>query len=90
MKRFENKTLLMKWIEMQKGVQLEELLRKLYIDDELSIRDIAKKLGVHYNTINSWLKKLEIEIRLPHQKLLEVVEIKRKLEKGEQNEKKSI
>ena len=79
MKQIENKTLLMKWVEIQKGVKLEELLHDLYIEKELSIREIAEKLGVHYHTVNSWLKLMEIEARLPHEKLLELVEIKRKL-----------
>ena len=72
----------MKWIEVQKGVKLEELLHDLYIEKELSIREIAEKLGVHYHTVNSWLKLMEIEARLPHEKLLELVEIKRKLKES--------
>ena len=72
----------MKWVEVQKGVKLEELLHDLYIEKELSIREIAEKLGVHYHTVNSWLKLMEIEARLPHEKLLELVEIKRKLKES--------
>ena len=82
MKQIENKTLLMKWVEVQKSVKLEELLHDLYIEKELSIREIAEKLGVHYHTVNSWLKLMEIEARLPHEKLLELVEIKRKLKES--------
>ena len=82
MKQIGNKTLLMKWVEIQKGVKLEELLHDLYIEKELSIREIAEKLGVHYHTVNSWLKLMEIEARLPHEKLLELVEIKRKLKES--------
>lgn len=82
MKQIKNKTLLMKWVEVQKGVKLEELLHDLYIEKELSIREIAEKLGVHYHTVNSWLKLMEIEARLPHEKLLELVEIKRKLKES--------
>ena len=84
MKQIENKTLLMKWVEVQKGIKLEELLHDLYIEKELSIREIAEKLGVHYHTVNSWLKLMEIEARLPHEKLLELVEIKRKLKNKEE------
>lgn len=80
MKLIKNKTLLMKWIEKNEGVTIEELLHELYIEKEMSIRDISKRLNVHYHTINSWLKEMEIEVRLPHQKLLEMVEIKKKLE----------
>ena len=72
----------MKWVEVQKGIKLEELLHDLYIEKELSIREIAEKLGVHYHTVNSWLKLMEIEARLPHEKLLELVEIKRKLKES--------
>lgn len=82
MKEIEKKTLLMKWVEIEKGVKLEELLHDLYIEKELSIREIAEKLGVHYHTVNSWLKLMEIEARLPHEKLLELVEIKRKLKES--------
>ena len=87
MKEIEKKTLLMKWVEIEKGVKLEELLHDLYIEKELSIREIAEKLGVHYHTVNSWLKLMEIEARLPHEKLLELVEIKRKLKNTEEKEK---
>ncbi len=82
MKEIEKKTLLMNWVEMEKGVKLEELLHDLYIEKELSIREIAENLGVHYHTVNSWLKLMEIEARLPHEKLLELVEIKRKLKES--------
>lgn len=82
MKEIKKKTLLMKWVEIEKGVKLEELLHDLYIEKELSIREIAEKLGVHYHTVNSWLKLMEIEARLPHEKLLELVEIKRKLKES--------
>ena len=54
----------MKWVEIEKGVKLEELLHDLYIEKELSIREIAEKLGVNYHTVNSWLKLMEIEERL--------------------------
>ena len=82
MKEIEKKTLLMKWVEVEKGVKLEELLHDLYIEKGFSIREIAEKLGVHYHTVNSWLKLMEIEARLPHEKLLELVEIKRKLKES--------
>ena len=87
MKEIEKKTLLMNWVEMEKSVKLEELLHDLYIEKELSIREIAEKIGVHYHTVNSWLKLMEIEARLPHEKLLELVEIKRKLKNTEEKEK---
>lgn len=81
MKQIENKTISMKYIEHIKGVTIEELLHQMYIEEEKSIRDISKELGIHYHTVNNWLKQAGISTRLPHQKLLEIVEIKRRLEK---------
>ena len=69
----------MKYIETMNGVSIEELLHKLYIEDSLSIRDISQKLGIHYHTVNKWLKLAKIDMRLPHEKLLELVDIKTKL-----------
>lgn len=80
MKSLNKKTLLMKWIEKEEGRSIEDLLHELYIEEEMSIREIGEKLKIHYHTVNSWLKEMEIETRLPHQKLLDMIEIKRKLE----------
>ncbi len=81
MKKIKNKTILMKYIELQKGVSLEELLHSMYIEQQLSIRDIAKELGIHYHTVNSWLDEMGIKKRLPYETLLNVMEIRRKLNK---------
>ena len=56
------------------------------ISDEELERMIAEELGVHYHTVNSWLDKVGIKARLPHQKLMELVEIKRKLKETGKNE----
>lgn len=82
MKLIKNKTLLMRWIEKNEGVPIEELLHALYIEEGMSIRDISKRLNVHYHTINTWLKQMEIEMRLPHDKLMDLVEIKRRLKEN--------
>ncbi len=73
----------MKYIEAMNGVSIEELLHKLYIEDSLSIRDISQKLGIHYHTVNKWLKLAKIDMRLPHEKLLELVDIKTRLKETE-------
>ena len=86
MRELEDKTILMKYIELEYGKDLEEILREKYIDQEKPIRMIAEELGVHYHTVNSWLDKVGIKARLPHQKLMELVEIKRKLKETEKNE----
>ena len=80
MRKIENKTILMKYIEVEQNEVLENLLHRMYIEEEQSTIEIAEKLGVHYHTINSWLKQVGIKIRLPHQKLIDLIEIKRKLE----------
>ena len=82
MKKICNKTISMKYIELTKGEELETLLHRLYIEEEKNIRDIAKELNVHYNTINKWLKLVGIQMRLPHDKLLELIEIKRRLKEN--------
>ena len=87
MKELQDKTLLMKWIEFEKGKKLEDILHELYIEKRLSIREVAEKLGVHYHTVNSWLKQMEIEMRLPHDKLMDLVEVKRRLKEIEENGK---
>lgn len=87
MKELQDKTLLMKWIEFERGKKLEDILHELYIEKRLSIREVAEKLGVHYHTVNSWLKQMEIEMRLPHDKLMDLVEIKKKLKEIEKNGK---
>ena len=87
MKELQDKTLLMKWIEFEKGKKLEDILHELYIEKRLSIREVAEKLGIHYHTVNSWLKQMEIEMRLPHDKLMDLVEIKKKLKEIEKNGK---
>ena len=88
MRKIENKTTLMKYIELKEGgVPIEELLHSMYIEKKMSIREIADKLEVHYHTVNSWLDEISIKKRLPYETLLEVMEIRRKLEKGENNEK---
>ena len=73
----------MKYIETINGVSIEELLHKLYIEEGKSIREIADKLNVHYHTVNNWLKQAGIVVRLPHEKLLELIEVKSKLKENE-------
>lgn len=71
----------MKYVEMVMERELEELLHDLYIEQDKSVREIGEELDVHYHTINKWLKMASIDVRLPHEKMLEVVEIRRKLMK---------
>ena len=72
----------MKYTEAIMGVSIEELLHKMYIEEGKSIREISDEIGIHYHTVNSWLKLTKIDVRLPHEKLLELVEIKSKLKES--------
>lgn len=55
MKTIRNKTERMKLIENKHGVMLEEILRKLYVDENKSIMDIAKFLNTSHVTTLKWL-----------------------------------
>lgn len=79
MKEIKNKNIYMRYIEMEKGAPIEELLHTLYIEEQRSIREIGEILGIHYHTVNKWLKLAKINVRLPHQKLLDLIEIKNML-----------
>lgn len=79
LRKIENKTTAMKLIELTRGEELEKLLHNMYVKEQLSIREIASNLNVHYHTVNSWLKQIGIQMRLPQEKMLEIVEIRRKL-----------
>ena len=82
MRKITDKTKTMLYIELVNGVELEALLNKLYIEEKKSIREIAALLSVHYNTVNKWLQLTGIQMRLPHEKLLEIIDIKRKLKES--------
>ena len=81
MREIKQKTTAMKLIEITSGETIENLLHDMYVEKQMSIREIAFELNVHYHTINKWLKMIGIDMRLPYQKMLEIVEIRRKLTK---------
>lgn len=41
----------------------EELIRQLYVDEKMSIEEVADKLDCHRSTIREWLRKHDIDIR---------------------------
>lgn len=83
MKELDKKTLSMRYLELIHEKTIETILYEKYIEEEKSIRQISEELGVHYHTVNAWLKELGINMRLPHAKLIDLVEIKRKLKERE-------
>lgn len=55
-----DRTGLQKIIEEWKGKPLRELLIELYIDKDMSLRDMEKVIYVSRETINRWLKEFGI------------------------------
>ena len=50
---------------MSKSYQNKKLLYQFYVDEQKSIRELAKILKCGYNTIRRMLKKYNIPIRTP-------------------------
>lgn len=43
-------------IEKEKGVNIEELLRVMFVDENKTTKNIAKELSISYVTAFKWLK----------------------------------
>lgn len=54
-KRILTKNDLMKRIENQHKEEIEEILRRLFVDENKSMHVIAKELGISYVTVTRWL-----------------------------------
>lgn len=57
------KNALINQIETTKGEEMEELLRRYYVDEHLTQYQIAKELNVSYLTVIRWLKRAGIHSR---------------------------
>lgn len=55
MKHINNKTELMLSIESKYGVSIQEILRRLYVDEELTIEQIASKLKINHITCRKFM-----------------------------------
>lgn len=55
MKTINKKTNKMLKIEEEYGVPIEELLRFLYVDENIPLVDLAKMIGVHKSLLVKWL-----------------------------------
>ncbi len=60
MKPIKNKSKHILLIEEEHHLQIEELLRRLYVDEGLSIQELATRINVTYLTAHRWLKKAGI------------------------------
>jgi transposase len=54
-KNIQHKTTLMKTIQQNKGVEIEELLRRLFVDENKQIQEIARELNISYPIVINWL-----------------------------------
>lgn len=79
MRKIENKSNAMKYVELSFNDELEVILQWLYVEENLGVREVADLIGVHFNTVHKWLKMANIEMRLPHEKMLDLIKIKQKL-----------
>lgn len=60
MKRINKKSERILQVEEKFGVNIEELLRKLYVDEGKTSRVIAQEIGVAYMTVQKWLPRAGI------------------------------
>lgn len=58
------KTLQMQRVEAEYGEPIEDLLRRLYIDEARTLRDIAQVLGLSLSTISEYMGRCYIPTRM--------------------------
>lgn len=63
MKSIKNKTNTMILIEKIHNMPIEELLRKLYVEEHMTIEQIADKLNISSGSVYYWLKQADITMR---------------------------
>jgi DNA-binding transcriptional regulator YiaG len=63
MKKFTRKNALINQIETTHGEEIEELLRRLFVDEHLSQHAIANILNISYLTVIRWLKRAGVRHR---------------------------
>lgn len=67
MKTIQEKTRLMKLTELRNGgVEIEEVLRRKFVDENKRIPDIARELYISYPVCVNWLKLAGIRSRRIH------------------------
>ena len=53
----------MKLVEARSGEPIEVLLRRLYVDEDKTLEQISKELGVPLTTVGRWVRKFGIPRR---------------------------
>lgn len=63
MRIIKKKTNKMLQIEQEKGENIEEVLRRMFVDENRPTENIAKELSISYVTAFKWLEKAGIYSR---------------------------
>lgn len=50
-------------VEKTFGESVDEVLRRMYVDENKSVKEISKEIGVGYVTTTKWLHKSNITAR---------------------------
>lgn len=62
----------MQLLEAEHGRPIDELLRSLYVDDELGVEDIADRLHLTKGTVSRWMARFGIPARRPRDRKVAV------------------
>lgn len=63
MKKIDNKTKKMLEIEKNRGVDVEEVIRQLYVDKNVRMHELCEELSISHTTALEWLSKAGIYSR---------------------------
>lgn len=62
------KTRAMQILEGRLGEPLEVFIRRRYVDEGATLRDVADELGLSVGTVSRWLPQLGVPARFPGQR----------------------
>lgn len=63
MKKIERKTKRMTEVEQYIGEPLEEYLRRRFVDDQITMPELANELGIAYPMVGKWLEQAGVYSR---------------------------
>ena len=61
--RMSRKTYYMKLVEARTGEPIEQLLRRLYVDEDKTLEQVSAELGVPLSTVARWIRRFGIPRR---------------------------
>lgn len=59
-KRIESRGKAIERVEIRYHEPIEEIIRRMYVDERMSARRISKELNIAYQTVYDWLRKAGI------------------------------